>query len=269
MKNCKLGVMQGRLSPSNKIQEFPHKYWQNEFNLASRLGIKYIEWVLDRKYFNSNPFFYKKKKIKILSRKYNVKIFSLTNDYFMELPFWKNKKKEFKIYLDLKKIIYHASLLNIKFIVIPLLDNSSIKSKTIENKVIKFFNFFEEYLMKCNVNILFESDYKPKKLLNFIKNFNNKYFGINYDTGNSAFLGHNMNAEFKFYGKFIKSIHIKDKLLKGKSVRLGNGAVDFKKFFLLLKKNQYRAPIILQTARSKNKYISEIKENIKYLKKYF
>ena len=260
--------MQGRLSPSNKIQEFPHKYWKNEFNLASRLGVKYIEWVLDKKYFNSNPFFYKKKKIKILSKKYNVKIISLTNDYFMELPFWKNKKKEFKIYLDLKKIIYHASLLNIKFIIIPLLDNSSIKSKTIENKVIKFFNFFEEYLKKHNVNILFESDYDPQRLRNFIKKFNPDFFGINYDTGNSAALGFDIKKEFYYYGDFIKGVHIKDRILKGKTVRLGEGNVNFKLFFRLLKSIKYKNHIIFQTARSENnKDVQEMKINLKYISK--
>ena len=47
---------------------------------------------------------------------------------------------------------------------------------------------------KTNIKILFEIDYSPRKVLNFINRFNNN-FGINYDTGNSASLGFKLNEE--------------------------------------------------------------------------
>ena len=63
----------------------------------------------------------------------------------------------------------------------------------------------------------------------FIENFDKRLFGINYDSGNSASLGYNIDDEFKIYGKYIKNIHIKDRLYKGKTIRLGEGNVNFKK----------------------------------------
>ena len=53
------------------------------------------------------------------------------------------------------------------------------------------------------------------------------------------------------YGKNIKNIHIKDRLLKGKTVRLGLGNTDFKKLYKNLSKMNYDKNIILQTARGK------------------
>ena len=75
-------------------------------------------------------------------------------------------------------------------------------------------------LRKNKQMILFESDFEPKKLFKFIKKFNSKYFGINYDTGNSASLGHNLKEEIVLF-KYIKNIHIKDRFYKGKTTRLG------------------------------------------------
>ncbi len=55
--NFKYGIMQGRLSPliKKKIQAFPVKYWQKEFQKLKKLGINLLEWTLDYKNLNKNP----------------------------------------------------------------------------------------------------------------------------------------------------------------------------------------------------------------------
>jgi hypothetical protein len=87
----------------------------------------------------------------------------------MHKPFWKIKKNEMVINY-LKNIISSSGELNIKFIVIPLVDKGSIKNLKQENKLLKICRNFEKYLKKNNVKIIFESDFNPKKLLRFIKN---------------------------------------------------------------------------------------------------
>ena len=266
-----LGCMQGRLSPmiNNKIQSFPNRHWKDEFSYAKSLGLNYIEWTLDYNKIFSNPIF-KKNEIQLihkLCRKYSIKIISLTGDCFMQNPFWK-KKNHRKEVTDLKKIIKACSDLGIKFIVVPLVDNGSVQELWQEKKIIIIFNSLVNILKKNKIIILFESDYDPKKLKNFIKKFNPDCFGINYDTGNSAALGFDMKKEFYYYKDFIKGVHIKDKFLKGKTVRLGDGNVNFKLFFRLLKKIKYKNHIIFQTARSKkNKDVQEMKINLQYISK--
>ena len=267
-----LGCMQGRLSPmiNNKIQTFPSDHWKDEFAQAKVLGLKLIEWTLDYNKIFSNPIFIKKniRLIQKLSKKYSIKVISLTGDCFMQNPFWKKKNHRREV-SDLKKIISACSNLGIKFIVIPLVDNGSLQRLWHEKKLVMIFSRLVTFLKKKNIIILFESDFDPKRLRDFIKKFNPDVFGINYDTGNSAALGFDLKKEFYYYGDRIKGVHIKDRISKGTTVRLGDGNVNFKVFFTLLKKIKYKNHIILQTARSKNnKDVQEMKINLKYISKF-
>ena len=264
-----LGIMQGRLSETigNKIQFFPKKNWKKEFQVAKKIGFNFIEWTLDYDGFDKNPIFLKSglKKIKFLKKKYKIDIKTLTGDCFMQRPFWQTNDNK-NLLKDLESIIKACSKLKIKFIIFPLVDNSSIKNKKEEQKIINSFKKITPLLKRSKVAILFESDYNPKKLKMFIKKFNKKYFGINYDTGNSAGLGYNINEEFHSYGHYIKNIHIKDRLLEGKTIRLGLGNADFDKLFINLKKINYKNLLILQTARATNKkHKEEIVVNVNYL----
>ena len=267
-----IGFMQGRLSPApkGKIQFFPHKYWENEFYLANRMGLKNMEWTLDYKNLYKNPIFKSRgvKKIKHLSKKYLINITTLTGDCFMQKPFWKFKKSK-KYLNDFKNIVKACNNLKIRFIVFPLVDNSSIKNTRDEKKLIHKFSKLRGFLKKNNVTLLFESDFPPLKLKEFIKKFDQKIFGINYDSGNSASLNYNCNDEFKAYGKYIKNIHIKDRIKNGKTIKLGMGNAKFKKLFKNIKNINYKKLLILQTARTKkNDDYSELEYNFNFIKKY-
>jgi L-ribulose-5-phosphate 3-epimerase len=270
--NFKYGVMQGRLSRQigNKIQAFPEKYWKSEFSKAKKLGLNCIEWTLDYKNLQKNPIFKKKGKLEIkrLSKKYSVFIKSLTGDCFMQKPFWKLNKNT-NLLEDFKKIIEAANDIGIKIIVIPLVDNGSLSKKVEVQNLFRICKNFKKYLKKTKLKIVFESDFNPKKLQKFIKKFDKKYFGINYDVGNSAALNYDVDEEFNLYGNRIYNIHIKDRIKFGKSVRLGEGNANFSKLFKNLKRIKYNKNIILQTARSKQKqHMKEININLNFLKKF-
>ena len=265
------GIMQGRLSQiiGNKIQAFPTKYWKLEFSKARKLGLKSIEWTLDYKNLEKNPISNKKgqSQIKQLSKKNFIKINSITGDCFMQKPFWKKNNNQ-KLLNDLIKIISSCKILGIKYIVVPLVDNGSITNKHDESNLLKSCKYVLKYLKDSKVKLIFESDFTPQKLKKFIKKFDKRYFGINYDVGNSAGLNYKIDDEFRFYGKYICNVHIKDRIKYGKTVRLGNGNANFLKLFKNLKKIKYNQPLILQTARSKNnRHIEEIRINLNYLKK--
>ncbi len=268
----KYGIMQGRLSKidKGKIQSFPKRTWKNEFSKANKLGLKFIEWTLDYDDLDNNPIFSKKgqNKIKQLSKKYSIKINSLTGDCFMQKPFWKLNSNDKLIY-DLIKIITSCKTLGIKFIVIPLVDNGSINTNKELNKFIKICKNISKYLLDTKIKLIFESDYPPKKLKNFMNKFDARYFGINYDVGNSASLNYDIDKEFNYYGKYICNIHIKDRLRNGKTIRLGMGNANFSKLFYNLKKIKYEGNLILQTARSENQqHMNEIKKNLNFLKNF-
>jgi len=270
----KIGFMQGRLSPlkGKKIQAFPWNNWENEFRIGKSLNFKILEWTLDFIKLYSNPLMTKEgqKRIKNLCSKYNLKVLSLTGDCFMQKPFWKiNSLKRLSLQIDFLNIIYASSQVGIKFIVLPLVDNGKVESNKQKKILINFLRSISPILKLNKIKILFETDFKPKKYLNFIKNFNRKFFGINYDTGNSASYGFNPSEEISLYGKYIDNVHIKDRIHRGKTVPLGEGNADFPTIFKKLRQIKYKGNYILQAARSKNKQqVCIIKEYKDFVTKF-
>jgi len=268
----KIGFIQGRLLDSEKkkkIQFFPAKNWKKEIKIAIKNKINLIEWTINIENIKKNPIYNEKLLLQLIKfkKKNNIKINSVTCDFFMQKPFYKLKKKKDKIKnLEiLKKVIKNGQKIGIQLFILPLVDNSSIESFNQEKELVSSLNeknFLK--LLKKKSQILFESDYSPKKIIKFIKKFNLKKFGINYDTGNSASLNYKVRKE-KIYFKYVKNIHIKDRLKNGPSVRLGNGNWDYISFFNILKKIKYNNNLILQTARAKN---SNHVEEINYSKKF-
>ena len=256
MKN-KIGFMQGRLSPiqGKKIQSFPWKTWKKEFELGYNLNFKILEWTLDSQKLYSNPLMTDEgqREIKEMCSKYKFKILSLTGDCFMQKPFWKiNKKKRMKLQEDFLNIINRCGGLGIKFIVLPLVDKGKIVNKKQEMILTSFLKRINKVLSKNKIKILFETDFEPKRYLQFIKKFNKNFFGINYDIGNSASYNFNPNEEISLYGKYIDNVHVKDRIYNGSTVFFGEGDADFQTVFKKLKEINYKGNFILQGARSKN-----------------
>jgi len=168
----------------------------------------------------------------------------------MQAPFWKAEgEKSNSLKKDFISIIDACNVIGIKQIILPLVDNGSIKSVKDEYKLIDFLQDNQKYILQKNIQVIFESDYNPSKLNKFIKNFDETTFGINYDMGNSAFFGYDPAKELELYGRRIKNVHVKERNLGGGTVPLGEGNVDFSLIFSELAKINYLGNFILQTAR--------------------
>jgi hexulose-6-phosphate isomerase len=269
-----IGFMQGRLSPisKKKIQSFPWNYWRKEIVKAKKNNFNLIEWTLDYPRLLNNPLISPKEQRETLFflKKNRMSVNSVTCDFFMQKPFFliKKKKKRESNINNLINVIKELINAKIKFIIIPLVDKSSIKNNFHEKLVVKEFN---RIIKNSNTNdfktkILFEIDYSPSRLKNFIKKFSINFFGINYDSGNSASLNYNIDEEFDCYGDRILNIHIKDRIKYGKTIKLGHGNVNFCKLKKNLKKIHYKGNLILQTARNiYGKHLNELIDNRNFL----
>jgi L-ribulose-5-phosphate 3-epimerase len=247
-----VGMMQGRLSPmkNGRIQSFPHENWRNEIAEASQISIKKIEWTIDSEEFSSNPLVSSSgcKEINLIAKDFQITIPSVTCDYFMENPPWLAGEEE--VLANLKSIITGMHQIASEILVIPLVDNSSIKDSSHISYVIYCFKELEQYLVNSNVRVAFETDLPPNEFHSFIEQFNPTRFGVNYDIGNSASLGFNPLEEFDSFGTRIINVHVKDRLLNGTTVPLGQGNADFELVFDLLTGSGYKGNYILQTARA-------------------
>ena len=79
-------------------------------------------------------------------------------------------------------------------------------------------------------------------------------FGINYDSGNSASLGFDAAEEWASYSSRILNVHIKDRLLAGSTVPLGEGNVDFSNLFLMIHKYNYQGYVLPQKSQPEYLY---------------
>ena len=258
--------MQGRLSEviDGKIQAFPWQFWEDEFERANKIGIPLMEWTLDQLDLYSNPLMTNdgQEKIIQLSEDNNLEIPSLTGDCFMQEPFWKSASdSRGTLVADFNAIVRACGLLKIQIIVVPLVDNGALTSEQEERYLIDVLADHETILAENRVKIAFESDFSPFALKRFIEKMNPSLFGINYDIGNSAALGFNVNEEFSSYGDRILNVHVKDRPLGGATVPLGEGNADFKAVFSQLLEYGYKGNYILQTARDHSGHHSQAIQN--------
>lgn len=253
----KIGFMQGRLSElvDGKIQAFPWREWEQEFALAQQHSFPLMEWTLDQNRLYENPLMTEegRKRIRALSTVHGVEVLSLTGDCFMQAPFFKAVGEERESLLkDLRAIVEACAQIGIRYVLIPLVDNGKIENPEQAKNLFSGITPLTEYLRTHAMRIVFESDFPPQALADFIQALPEDAFGINYDIGNSASLGYDPEAEILAYGKRIVNVHIKDRVLNGTTVPLGEGNADFPTVFRTLKTIGYKGNFILQTARAKD-----------------
>ena len=206
-----------------------------------------MEWTLDDHNLEVNPFLTAigQKRIKSLSDKFGVSIKSVTGDCFMQKPFWKyGEDEQSRLMKKFEKICDACFAQEVVNIVVPLVDDGALETLEQENKLKDVLSGYVRYLEERNLYILFESDFSPSRLRDFIEDFPESCFGINYDLGNSASLGLDPVEEFALYGN-NKMSH------KGSSFRdnspLGSGNADLDLVFRNWLKHY--AVFIMQTAR--------------------
>ncbi len=250
--SSRIGFIQGRLSPIEKgrIQSFPWETWEEEFETATRISLKKVEWTIDSENFSSNPLLTSvgREAINRIKSLHNIDIPSITCDYFMENPPWKSHAD--RVFIGIKSILLGMVDIDSKILVVPLVDNSSLGSQVKAWKLETFFRPITKLLRKNDIRIAFETDLSPESFPEFINEFDKDLFGINYDIGNSASLGYNPKSEIESYGDWIINVHVKDRVLGGSTVPLGEGSADFETVFGTLASINYAGNFILQTARS-------------------
>jgi len=249
-----IGVMQGRLLPKyqDRYQAHPIGYWQDEFSIASILGLDCIEFIFDYNDYENNPLLtaHGQKQIRSISEQSKIRVLSVCADYFMEAPLYSEDEKSAQESLEvLNKLISSAAELGVENIVIPCVDKSSIQDEYIQGKLLEVLRSIIPEAEKCEINLSLESDLNPKQLKNLLDQIPSKYLTVNYDIGNSASLGYDYKDELHAYGDRISDIHIKDRKLGGGSVMLGSGNADIPGFIKYLDPFNYKSLFIMQAYR--------------------
>ena len=255
-----IGFMQGRLSPilNGRIQSFPWETWRDEFEEASKVSLRKMEWTIDTEDFFSNPILTPtgQEEIRKLQLIFDIDIPSVTCDFFMENPPWKSDSEH--LFACIESILAGMSEIGAKILVIPLVDNSSPGDLNEVSQVVHFFRRMSNLLLTNDLKIAFETDLDPERFADFMSEFAEESYGVNYDIGNSASFGFNPWEEFAAIGPRVVNVHVKDRALRGTTVPLGTGNADFPSVFQCLKEHGYVGNLIMQTARAQDGKHAEV-----------
>ena len=267
-----IGIMQGRLlTPiNNRIQAFPVERWHEEFLIAKELGLDCIEFIFEGEDFRKHPLMRKEgiDTIKKTETETGVRVLSVCADYFMDFPLHKGDQIGKNISV-LKELISNSSLLGVRDIIIPCVDHSRISNPEEMTQFESSLNRCIPLAEKYSINITLEADLPPEDFLSLLNRFKSHCIKVNYDMGNSAFLGYNPGKEIDAYGRWITDVHIKDRVYKGGTVPLGNGNVDFQVVFNKLREMNFSGIYIFQSARKETGREKEtIKEYMKFIEQY-
>jgi hexulose-6-phosphate isomerase len=149
----------------------------------------------------------------------------------------------------MRRLIRGSAAVGVEILEIPCVDQSSLATPDHRNELVTAVEAVLEEAAEHGVALLLETDLPPLTFRALLERFDHESVGANYDTGNSASLGYDMGAEVRILGPWIRNVHIKDRLLGGSTVPLGEGAASFDRFFEALAVVGYKGPFILQTAR--------------------
>ena len=248
-----IGIVQGRLSKkvNNQIQAFP-KNWSSEFKLLKEIGYDGIELIYDN---NNNPFLKKsyQTQLAMLSKKYSIRLMSLSCDFSMHNPLF--DKKRLKTVKKIQKLIDVCVKLKIPRIGLSFEDKSSIRNETQMKLAVNSLRLISNYIKNKKIIVTLETDLNAYNILSLIKKINCKKLKINFDLGNNCAEGNDPIDYMQKIKKYLYSIHIKDRnRLFGKTVSLGNGEVNFQKCINFLFKINFRGDIIIQGARGNDDY---------------
>tara|TARA_Y100000590_G_scaffold456625_2_gene607568 strand:+ start:3098 stop:3916 length:819 start_codon:yes stop_codon:yes gene_type:complete len=250
--NNNFGIIQGRLTnaPKNVLQSFP-KNWQKEFLIARNLKFKFIELISERKHNFKNPIWDIKgrNQIKKITKKNNIQIYSLCDDYFIDNYLFDKKSKKIDNHLD--RILEIVVDLKCKVLILPFLEKNDLRKR----KYDFYVNFIKDLAIeykKHNITLCLESlidAYGLNKILNKINLDNVKCV---FDTGNRINLNRNIKSEIFLLNQSIYHVHIKDKDLKNQNVLLGTGNLNLKEIFETFRDINYLGPYVFETTRGKD-----------------
>ena len=249
--------MQGRLCPpeNDSIQCFPRENWRDEFPRAAEVGLACIEWIYDEFGLGANPLDNPegREELKRLSVRWGVSIRSLCADYFMEHPLCGVSRREREERVDkLKQVLAQASEIDIQRVVLPFVDNSSLATDSMKSEAIAILVDVATVAQALAMEIHLETDLGPASFAELLAELPTELIKVNYDSGNSSALGFRPKEEFDAYGERVGSVHIKDRVLGGKTVPLVEGDCDFSALFDVLRGIEYQGDFILQVARGRS-----------------
>ena len=266
-----IGIMQGRLSPPSpkRIQAFPWNSWEQEFAYARDQGVDSIEWLFEEDDYEVNPIMSNEgvERINELIEKHGVPVNSVCSDYFMPHPFFRASSEDIEHSISvLKQLIRNTAIVGAKGILIPVLEISEIQTEDDERQLIKALRECAPEAEKYDIFLGLETELPAEQYAELIRHIDVDVVGVYYDTGNAAAQGYDTASDVRVLGPQLCGVHIKDRELKGSTVPLGDGAVDFATCLAAVKEVGYTGTLVMQSYFASD-FLGYAKTHAEFLRK--
>lgn len=250
----RIGIMQGRMvePAEGRFQSFPRDHWAAEFERAAQAGVDCLEWIFDAFGADVNPIATDEGLASLRAQvdTTGVGVFSLCADWFMDFPLVRTSAAELHHRLEvLRWLLRRSRALGVGHVVLPFVDISRMNSEEEMDQVVRALDQILPVAEETGVEIHLETSLSPPSFARLLARLPSPLIKANYDSGNSASLGYHPEEEFSAYGSRIGSIHIKDRVLGGGTVPLGQGNVDFSALHAAVSGVAYSGDFVLQVAR--------------------
>lgn len=247
-------LVQGRAlkQTEDSMQYFPSN-WKEELPLIRDLGFDGIEWIYDKKSENDNPLLSRdgREQMKEISKKHHVSLENVVLDWFIFNPLIEDEFTLAKRIERLSLLIGASAEVGFKRIILPLLEQNSISSIRKRTKFIEIIKKVSKQLESNSIQLHLETSLKPEEEYQLLQKIDHDKLRICFDMGNSASYGYLPRIAINTIKDFLGCVHIKDRILNGPSVPLGQGSVKFQDVFTALKDIKFNGPYSFQVYRNK------------------
>ena len=253
-----VGIMQGRLLPPTRgrIQAFPVGRWREEFHSAAQIELDCIEWIYELDTEDSNPLGTDNGISEILNMVSDtgISVLSVCGDYYMfERLITLDGEVRPKVMDHLKSLIEKTSRIGARYLVLPFVDNSTLKSASETDGLVRVLTDILPAAERAEIGIHLETDLPATSLEHILKDsFSHPLLRLTCDIGNEASLGFEPREHWGTVGRWLGSVHVKDRSFGGGTVPLGKGSANFPVFFEIFAELGYEGTFILQVARSED-----------------
>jgi L-ribulose-5-phosphate 3-epimerase len=249
-----IGIMQGRLLPPSggRIQSFPAQEWEREFAGAAQAGLTCIEWIYEEPNEALNPLGTSAgiAHLRQVQQAAGVGVISVCADYYMTQLLVDDAGLPIaRTVAHLRGLLARMAEAGIQYFVLPFVDGSSLRRVDAGESLARLLALLATDLARFKVELHLETDLAGSELAVLMPRLESPYVRLNYDIGNSASLGHRPEIHLAPCLRWIGSVHVKDRVLGGGTVPLGQGQADFDTSFALLRQSGFARPYILQVAR--------------------
>jgi sugar phosphate isomerase/epimerase len=250
MHHSNFGIVQGRLTKSRKLQQFP-KNWEKEFYQLKKVNLNFIELLDERKKNNKNPLSTDDGFLKIdnILQKSKALKYSVCSDYIIDNNLF--TKNNLKTISHVERLLKLSMKHKYKVFILPLLEASSITKKNF-TRAVNILKNFDKIIRNSQITICLETILSGKELTKLLKTVNSKKIKCVFDTGNRILKSQSLEKEIILLKEYITHVHLKDKNKKNQNVILGTGEVNFLTVFAALKKINYKGNFVFETNRGLN-----------------